>query len=64
MLTFAVDVTFTDRSRLDDGTYRTFRTRVTVLATDDVDATQAACQMAHAIRCDLDPMVLGAAVVI
>lgn len=59
---FTVAVTFTDRSRTPDGGYVTFRSVVRVLADDDIDATLVACQMTHAIRADLDPMVLGATI--
>lgn len=60
MLTFTVNVTFTDRSRDASGNYVTYTAIVTVLAADDTEATLVACQIAHAIRADLDPMVLGA----
>lgn len=58
MLTYSVDVTYTDRTRAADGSYVEYVARVTVAAEDDTEATLVAAQMAHAIRCDLDPMVL------
>lgn len=63
-MTFDVDVHFTDRTRLADGTYRMFRARVTVDATNDTDATMVATQLAMAVRADLNPMALGANVVL
>lgn len=61
-LTYTVEVTFTDRTRDASGGYVTFVAVVTVSAENDTDATLIACQMAHAIRADLDPMVLGATI--
>lgn len=62
MDTFTVRVEFTDRSRNEDGSYRTYHATVEVLADSETEATQVASQMAHAIRADLDPMILGARV--
>lgn len=60
LFTYTVAVQHTDRTRNADGTYRTFTAIVQVLADTDNEATMVACQMTHAIRADLDPMVLGA----
>ena len=62
MLTYEVRVILTDRTRDASGGYVTFVALVTVLADNDTEATLTACQMAHAIRADLDPMVLGATI--
>lgn len=59
MLTYHVNVTWTDRTRAADGGYVTYLARVTVLADDDTEATLVAAQLAHAIRADLDPMILS-----
>lgn len=60
---FRVLVTYTDRSRGDDGRFRTFTTEVEVLAADDVEAVQLAAQMVDAIRTDVDGMVVSARVI-
>ena len=58
-MVFTVEVTYTDRTRLPDGGYRTFIAVVDVMADSDIDARLVAVQMATAIRCDLDVMPLG-----
>ena len=64
MAIFQVDVTFTDRERSEDGRYVTYRSRISVLASGEMDARQAAEQICLALRSDLDPMVLGSSVVL
>lgn len=56
---YTVEVTWTDRSRTPDGGYRQYTSTVEVMAETDAEASLVACQMVHAIRADLDPMVLG-----
>lgn len=64
-MVYEVDVIFTDRTRLADGKYRTFRVRPSVM-TDlgGSDAELLASQFVHALRADFDIMVLGACVVL
>lgn len=54
-----VAVTFTDRTRADDGTYNTFVRTPTVMVDGDDDPTLAAVQLVAALISPFDGMVLG-----
>lgn len=56
MLTYTVQVDFTDRSRNADRTFVTSTRTVTVLADNDTEATLVATQLVTALRADLDGM--------
>jgi hypothetical protein len=60
---YEVEVLWTDRTRNDDGGYVSYTARIEVLADTDTEATLVASQMAHAIRADLDPMILSAEII-
>lgn len=61
--TFRVEVTYTDRTRMADGRFRTFTTEVEVVAADDVEAIQLAAQLVDAIRARIDGMVTATLIV-
>jgi len=60
-MTFTVRVEYTDRTIVGQA-FRTLPTTVHVEADDEVEATLVAAQMAAAIRCNLDGMVIGTSI--